>query len=60
MRSMIWTVGGLGPFEGLSGGVPGIDPVLERGGELVEGAEHAAVEAASLQLGEPPFHLAGP
>jgi hypothetical protein len=30
------------------------------GGELVEGAEHAAVQAAALQFGEPPLDLADP
>jgi hypothetical protein len=28
--------------------VPGLDPVLQRGGEFVEGAEHAAVQAAPV------------
>jgi hypothetical protein len=32
-------VGGLGPLEGPGVAVPGLDPVLERGGEFVEGAE---------------------
>src|SRR5437867_2241741 len=53
-------VGGLGPPEGPGIGVPGLDPVFQGGGELVERAEYAAVQAAPLQLGEPPFHLADP
>jgi hypothetical protein len=48
-------VRGLGPLEGLGGVVPELDPFLERGGEVFEGAEHAAVEAAALDLGEPSF-----
>jgi hypothetical protein len=50
-------VGGLGPLEGAGGDVPELDSVLERGGEVFEGAEDAAVEAAALDLGEPALPL---
>ena len=33
---------------------------MQRGGELVAGAEHAPVQAAPLQFGEPSFDLADP
>jgi hypothetical protein len=36
-------VGGLGSLEGLGGGVPGLDPVLQRGGEFVEVEGYSAV-----------------
>ena len=38
----------------------GLDPAVQCCGELAERAEHAAVQAAALQLGEPPFDLADP
>jgi hypothetical protein len=50
-------VGGLGPFEGLSVVVPELDPLFERAGQLIDGAENTAVQAAALQFGEPPLHL---
>jgi hypothetical protein len=53
-----YLAGSLGPPEGPGAGIPGLDPVFKCGGELVEGAEDAAVQAAPLQLGEPPFDLA--
>lgn len=41
-------------MEGAGVIVPGLDPGFQRGLELVERAEHAALQAAPLQLGEPP------
>src|SRR6478752_5853800 len=43
-------VGGLGPPERPGVGIPELDPDLQRSGELVEGAEHASVQAAALQF----------
>jgi hypothetical protein len=42
MRSMIWSAV-LVHLKGRAVALPDLDPVLQRGGELVEGAEHAAV-----------------
>lgn len=43
--------GSLGPLGKPGAGVPYLDPLPQRGGELAEGAEHATVQAAALQLG---------
>src|SRR5207247_6170074 len=53
-------VGGLGPFEGPGAFVPELDPLLECAGELIEGAEDAAFEAAPLQFGQPSLDLVDP
>ena len=56
---MIWPAV-LVHLKGPGGGVPELDPFFWCGGELVEGAEHAAVEAAPLPPGGPPSGLADP
>ena len=56
---MIWPAV-LVHLKGPGGGVPELDPFFWCGGELVEGAEHAAVGAAPLPPGGRPSGLAGP
>jgi hypothetical protein len=48
-------VGGLGPLEGFGVVVPELDPLFERAGQLIDGAEDTAVQPAALQFGEPPL-----
>ena len=48
---------GFGVGEGACAFVPEPDSLFERIGELVQRAEHAAVQAARLQFGQPPLDL---
>ena len=42
------------------GFVPELDPLFERGGEFLQGAEHPAFQASSLQFSKPPLNLVDP
>jgi len=59
MRSMIWSA----VLVHLKGRALAFQVLIQSssaGGELIEGAEYAAVQAAPLGFGEPPFDLADP
>src|SRR5258705_13836843 len=53
-------VGGPGPLEGLGVGVPELDPLFQRAGQLVDGAEDTPLQATTLQFGEPSLYLVEP
>jgi hypothetical protein len=46
-------VGGLRPLKRFGVLVPELDPLFERAGQLIDGAEDTAVQPTALQFGEP-------